>query len=131
MKSRVVLGVLLSGAVLLGVLAGAALRPGSPSASPRAERAGDGEARTTAITTGGARPTVDSARDAALAYASVSQLWLYLDDDALGEACARSRRRLPRTGLSARPSARSAWPAMRSSTRRGPCGGSSGRSQAE
>lgn len=85
MKSRVVLGVLLSGAVLLGVLAGAALRPGSPSASPRAERSDDGEVRTT-TTTGGARPTVGSAREAALAYASASQQWLYLDDDTIGEA---------------------------------------------
>lgn len=86
MRSRAALGALFSGAVLLGVLAGAVLRPGTPSASPRGEPAGDGEVTTATPRTGGARPTVSGAREAALAYASASQQWLYFDDDAIDEA---------------------------------------------
>ena len=90
MKSRVVLASMLAGALLLGVLAGAVLRPSIPAATPPREQpssltaSGDRPAGEPARRVG--RRTVSSARDAALAYASASQQWLYLDDEAIGAA---------------------------------------------
>jgi hypothetical protein len=82
-KSRVVLASLLSGALLLGVFAGGVLRPSSPAVAPPKDQpamaaAGDSpEGEPVPIS----RPrTVESAREAALAYASASQQWLYLDE---------------------------------------------------
>jgi hypothetical protein len=85
-KSRVLLASLLSGALLLGVFAGGVLRPSRPVVAPPRDQpvvtaAGDSPE-------GGSAPisrprTVESAREAALAYASASQQWLYLEEGAL------------------------------------------------
>jgi len=92
-KSRVVLASLLSGALLLGVLAGAVLRPSGPAAAPPRERPSSAVAGHSAAgepdQSGSRAATVANAREAALVYASASQQWLYLDDEAIGAAIRR------------------------------------------
>lgn len=91
MSSRILLASLLTGAALLGALAGAALWSSGAPAEP--QPAADAPAAAAAakvdqdVPSGRrASPTEGTARDAALAYASASQQWLYLEDEAIEAA---------------------------------------------
>lgn len=76
---------MLCGALLLGVLAGALLRSSPDRPASRSDRAVGTSAREPTV----ARPNVETARTAALEYASASQQWLYLEDDDIEVAIRR------------------------------------------
>lgn len=80
MRSRAALAALLCGALLLGVLAGAFLRPSGETRSRDARPAPPAQPSPASEHEAAARPDVAGARRAALAFAGASQQWLYLDD---------------------------------------------------
>jgi hypothetical protein len=100
-KHRVVLvASLVSGALVLGVAAAVVLGPSGPAATaPGAQttpgeqpastpvgQVGEGRVGDPSPHRSGRAGTVAGAREAALAYVSASQQWLYLDDEAIGAA---------------------------------------------